>query len=103
MTRSEVIRIEEQRNRRSNTNSRIPLVSEETSRMTQQGIRLRPILGCFFVVLALCLLLSDSFRLAISAKSSQVSDAGTAQVRTTQPVHRVEHARIKNAKRHSGA
>ncbi len=102
MTPSEMIRGAEEWNQWFKSEGLAPLVSEETSRMSERGIRLRPVLSCCFVILALCLMLSDSFRLALSAKSSQVSNAGTPQVHTTQPVHRVQHARIKNAKRHSG-
>lgn len=101
MTCSEITRGAEQWSRWSKTDRRTPLVSEESSRMSQHDVRLRPLITCCFVILALCLLLSDTFRLALSAKPSQVTD-DSSQARNAQSINRVQHARIKNAKRHSG-
>jgi hypothetical protein len=80
---------------------RLSSEAEEFSRMPGGAIRLRPVLTCAFVILALFLMLADSFRLAQSARSHEISSAETQQV-SNQPDHRIAHARIPIARRQPG-
>jgi hypothetical protein len=104
MTCPAVIRGAEQWNRWSTDHS--PLLksedSEVRSRLPGRGIRLLPVLRYSFIFLALCLLLSDTFRLAISRNSGQDVSSRTQPVRRARTVHGMSHARIFSAKRHSG-
>lgn len=104
MTCPVVIRGAEQWNRWSTDHS--PLLksgdSEVRSRLPGRGIRLLPAVRYSFIFLALCLLLSDTFRLAFSRNSSQDVSPKTQPVRSARTVHGISHARIVSAKRHSG-
>jgi hypothetical protein len=105
MTCPVVIRGAEQWSRWSNLSSR-PLLesegSEGRSRVPERGIRLRPVLGYGFILLALCLLLSDTFRLALTRNSSRDVVTRTQTVRSVRTVHGTAHARLAGTKRHSG-
>src|SRR5437660_11981957 len=105
MTCPVVIRGAEQWSRWSNLSNR-PLLesegSEGRSRVPERGIRLRPVLGYGFILLALCLMLSDTFRLAFSHNSSQHVTAKTQTVRNARTVHGTPQARIAGTKRRSG-
>ena len=105
MTCPVVIRGAEQWSRWPNLSSR-PLLesegSEGRSRVPERGIRLRPVLGYGFILLALCLLLSDTFRLALTRNSSRDVVIRTQTVRNARTVHGTAHARIAGTKRHSG-
>jgi hypothetical protein len=105
MTCPIVIRGAEQWSRWSNLSNR-PLPesegSEGRSRVPERGIRLRPVLGYGFILLALCLLLSDTFRMAFSRKPNPDSVVRTQTVRNARTVHGSAQARIKSMKRHSG-
>jgi hypothetical protein len=105
MTCPVVIRGAEQWSRWSNLSNR-PLPqsegSEERSRVPEGGIRLRPVLGYGFILLALCLLLSDTFRLAFTRNSSQHVVSRTQTVRNARTVRGSAQARIAGTKRHSG-
>ena len=105
MTCPIVIRGAEQWSRWSNLSNR-PLLesegSEGRSRVPEQGIRLRPVLGYGFILLALCLLLSDTFRLAFTRTPSQQVVSRTQTVRNARTVHGSAQARIAGTKRHSG-
>jgi len=105
MTCPFVIRGAEQWSRWSNLSSRPLLESrgaEGRSRVPELGIRLRPVLGYGFILLALCLMLSDTFRLAFTRTPSQQVVSRTRTVRSARTVHGTAHARIANTKRHSG-
>jgi len=105
MTCPMVIRGAEQWSRWSNLSSR-PLLesegSEGRSRVPGGGIRLRPALGYGFILLALCLMLSDTFRLASTRTPSQHVTAQAQTVGSARTVHGTAHARIATMKRHSG-
>jgi len=105
MTCPIVIRGAEQWNRWSNLSNR-PLLesegSEGRSRVPERGIRLRPVLGYGFILLALCLLLSDTFRMAFSRNPNPDATARTQTVRNARTVHGSAHARIATVKRHPG-
>ena len=105
MTCPIVIRGAEQWSRWSNLSNR-PLLesegSEGRSRVPEQGIRLRPVLGYGFILLALCLLLSDTFRLAFTRTPSQQVVSRTQTVRNARTVHGSAQARFAGTKRHSG-
>jgi len=108
MTSPIAIRGVEQWNRWSTDHSPL-LKSEDLGRWSRmlRGIRLRPVFKYGFILLALGLLLSDTFRLAFSATppsaspSQQVSNK-TQPVRSARTVHGISHARVTSAKRHSG-
>jgi|SRR5579864_2449422 len=104
MTSPIAIRSFEQWNRWSTDHS--PLLTSEglagTSRMLRGGIRLRPVLKYGFILLALCLMLSDTFRLAFARSSSQDVHPRMQSVRSARTVHGTPHARKTIAKRHSG-
>jgi hypothetical protein len=76
--------------------------SEGRSRVPGGGIRLLPVVRYGFILLALCLLLSDTFHLAHAASSSQHVGATPQSVRNVRTVHGNSHARLAGAKRHSG-
>ena len=81
----------------SNMNHRTLLVSERESRMPGRGIRLLPIVRYGVIALALCLLLSDSFRLLFSKTPATGFD------RTVQSgAPGTNHARAGHLKRHPG-
>jgi hypothetical protein len=105
MTCPLVIRGAEQWSRWSNLSNR-PLLesegSEGRSRVPEFGIRLRPVLGYGFILLALCLLLSDTFRLAFTRTPSEHVVSRTQTVRNARTVQGTAHARIAGTKRHSG-
>ena len=105
MTCPMVIRGAEQWSRWSNLSNR-PLVesegSEGRSRVPGRSIRLRPALGYGFILLALCLLLSDTFRLAFTRNPSQHVVSRTQTVRNARTVHGSAQARMVGTKRHSG-
>jgi len=105
MTSPIAIRGIEQWNRWSTDHS--PLLESEDSegrksRMLRGGIRLLPVVKYWFIFLALGLLLTDSFRLAFSANTSQVVSSTTQTARSERTVRGVSHARRTTAKRHSG-
>ena len=105
MTCPLVIRGVEQGSRWSSLSNR-PLLesegSEGRSRVPERGIRLRPALGYGFILLALCLLLSDTFRMAFSRNPNPDATARTQTVRNARTVHGTAHARIAGTRRHSG-
>lgn len=105
MTCPFVIRGTEQWSRWSNLSNR-PLLesegSEGRSRVPEQGIRLRPVLGYGFILLALCLLLSDTFRMAFSRNPNPDATVRTQTVRNARTVHGSAHARLAGTKRHPG-
>jgi hypothetical protein len=107
MTSPIVIRGVEQWNRLSTDYSPL-LISEDSenpkgrSRVQGGGIRLLPVVRYGFILLALCLLLSDTFRLAFAASPSQHVSPNTQAVRSARTVHGNPHARLAGAKRHSG-
>ena len=105
MTSPIAIRGVEQWNRWSADHS--PLLKSEDSegrksRMLGGGIRLLPLIKYGFVVLALGLLLTDSFRLAFSANTSPEVNPTTQTARNARTVRGVSHAPKTTAKRHSG-
>ena len=105
MTCPAVIQGAEQWSRWSNLNHRTLLMAkglEGRSWLLGGGIRLLPFLRYGFILLALCLLLSDTFRLAFSANSSQAVSHRTQTARGARTVHGNSHARLMNARRHSG-
>ena len=101
MTCPAVIRGAEQWSRWSNLNHRPLLMSEGSERrswLPGRGIRLLPVLKYGLILLALCLLLSDTFRLAFARNSSpRMQPAHSART-----VHGSAHVRIASGKRHSG-
>jgi hypothetical protein len=105
MTCPLVIRGAEQWSRWPNLSSR-PLLesegSEGRSRVPGGGIRLRPVLGYGFILLALCLMLSDTFRLAFTRTPGQHVTAKAQTVRNARTVQGTAHARIAGTKRHPG-
>jgi hypothetical protein len=105
MTSPIAIRGIEQWNRWSTDHS--PLLESEDSegrksRMLRGGIRLQPVVKYWFIFLALGLLLTDSFRLAFSANTSQAVSSTTRTTRNAPTVRGVSHAPKTTAKRHSG-
>jgi hypothetical protein len=66
------------------------------------GVRLLLFLRYGFILLALGLLLSDTFRLAFSANSSQDVSPRTQPARGARTVNGNSHARLMSVKRHSG-
>jgi hypothetical protein len=105
MTSPIAIRGIEQWNRWSTDHS--PLLESEDSegrksRMLRGGIRLLPVIKYWFIFLALGLLLTDSFRLAFSANTSQVVSSTTQTARNARTVRGVSHAPKTTAKKHSG-
>jgi hypothetical protein len=105
MTCPAVIRGAEQWNRWFNPNHSPLLISEGSegrSRMPGGGIRLFPVLRYSVIVLALCLLLSDSFRLAFSGNTSRDASPRLQSAHSARTTHGPAHARIANPKRHSG-
>ena len=105
MTSPVVIRGNEQWNRWFNLNHS-PLLnsegSERGSRLSELGIRLLPVLRYGVIILALCLLLSDSFRLAFSANTTRDDSLKAQPVRNARTVHGNPHARQVSAKGNSG-
>jgi hypothetical protein len=100
-----VIRAAEQWSRWSYLNDRTLLKSEGSenrSRLSGHGNRLPPTLKYGFIFLALCLLLSDTFRLVTSPNSRPEVSPRTQPARSARTVHGVPHARIMHAKRHPG-
>lgn len=100
----EVIRGVERWSRWSNLNHGTPFESEGSegrSRVPGCGIRLLPVISYSVIVLALFLVLSDSFRLAFTVDSGQ---SAIPRVRPAQSATRgPAHARNTNPKRHPGA
>jgi len=76
--------------------------SEGGSRMQGWNIRLLPLIKYGFILLALGLLLMDSFRLAFTPKASQEVSSRTQTVRSVRTVHGSAPARMSSLKRHSG-
>jgi hypothetical protein len=74
--------------------------SEGKSRVLGGSIRLLPVIPYGFILLALCLLLSDSFHLAF--KANQNVSPKTQSARNVRTVHGNSHARLSSAKRDSG-
>jgi hypothetical protein len=106
MTSPIAIRGFEQWNRWSTDHSPL-LKSEDTegrrgSRMLGGGIRLLPVVRYGFILLALCLLLSDTIHLAFAASSNQNADLNTQSARNARTAHGIPPARQTAAKRHSG-
>ncbi len=105
MTSPIVIRGLEQWNRWSPDHSPLLIPEEsreETGRVQTAGIRLRPMIKYGFIILALGLLLMDSFRLAFSANATPVASHKTQVVRSARTVHAVSPTPKTNSKRHSG-
>jgi hypothetical protein len=105
MTSPVVIRGAEQWSRWSNLNYRTLLTSEGSegaSRLPVRGNWLLPVLKYGVIVLALCLLLSDSFHLAFARNTSRDAGAQMKPVHHASIMHGPAHARIANTKRHSG-
>ena len=105
MTSPIAIRGVEQWNRWYNDHS--PLLTSEASegrrsRMLGGGIRLLPVIKYCFIFLALGLLLTDSFRVAFSANSSQHVRPRTQAARSVRTVHGISHGHETTEKRHSG-
>ena len=75
--------------------------SKGRSRVPGGGIRLLPAVRYGFILLALGLLLSDTFHLALAGNSSHVVP-NPQSVRNERTVHGNSHARLTGAKRHSG-
>ncbi len=105
MTSPIAIRGVEQWNRWSTDHS--PLLKSEDSegrksRMLGGGIRLQPLIKYCFIFLALGLLLTDSFRLAFAANTSQVVNPTTQTARSARTVRGISHVPKTTAKRHSG-
>ena len=86
----------------SNMNHPPQLVSEGRSRLPGGGNRLLPLLRYGFLLLALGLMLSDTFRLAFSRNASPDVSPRPQPVHHARTVHAISHARIAGAKRHSG-
>jgi hypothetical protein len=105
MTCPAVIRGAEQWSRWSNLNHRPLLMSEGSERrswLPGRGIRLLPVLRYGCILLALCLLLSDTFRLAFARNSSQDASPRMQPAHSARTVHGSPHDRIASGKRHSG-
>ena len=105
MTSPAVIRGAEQWSRWSNLNHQTLLPSEGSegrSRLPELGHWLLPVLRYGVIVLALCLLLSDSFHLAFSRNTSRDASAQLQPAQHASPRHGPAHARIASTKRHSG-
>jgi len=104
MTSPIAIRGVEQWNRLSNDYSPMLISegSEGRSRMPGGGIRLLPAVRYGFILLALCLLLSDTFRLAFVSSPSQNASPHAQTVRSARTVHGNSNARLTGVKRHSG-
>lgn len=76
--------------------------SEGTSRMPGRGIRLSPVIRYGVLVLALCLLLSDSFRLAFAVNSGQYASPRLRPAQSARTMRGPAHARIAAQIRHAG-
>jgi hypothetical protein len=63
MTNPQMIRVSEDGSRWTGMDRRLPFISEGRSRSSGRGDRFLPKLALGFVILALCLLLTDLFRL----------------------------------------
>lgn len=74
--------------------------SEGKSRVLGGSIRLLPVIRWGFLLLALFLLLSDSFRLVFAAP--QNASPKTQSARNVRTVPGNSHARLTSTKRHSG-
>ena len=106
MTCPAVIQGVEQWSRWSNLNHRPLLLSEGSenrSRLPKHGIRLLPFLRYGFIVLALVLLLSDTFRLAFTPNSSQDVSRTTESVRSARTVQGPTHTRSASRNHRTGA
>ncbi len=79
------------------------LVSGGRSWLPGGGIRLRPVLKYSVILLAMCLLLSDTFRLAFSHSSKKEFHQGMQPAQSARTMHGPAHARIAVGRRHSGA
>src|SRR5260370_2394352 len=64
MTNPQIIRVSEDGSRWAGMDRRLPFISEGRSRSSGRGDRFLPKLALSFVILALCLLLTDLFRLS---------------------------------------
>ena len=64
--------------------------------------RLLPVLRYAVILLALCLVLSDTLRLAFTHSSSPDVHQGMQPVQSAPKMHGPAHARITGAKRHPG-
>lgn len=105
MTCPDVIRGAELWSRWSDMNHRPLLISEGSeggSRLPGGSIRLLPVLRYGVIVLALCLLLSDSFRLAFSRNPSLDANPRMKPAHSARTVLGPAHTRITSTKRHSG-
>jgi len=63
MTNPQIFRVSEDWSRRAGMDRGLPFISEGRSRSPGRGDRFLPKLALSFVILALCLLLTDLFRL----------------------------------------
>ena len=102
MTSPMVIRGVEQNSRWFDMDRLALLTSEGKGRMLGGGIRLRPVIRYGFILLALCMMLSDTFRLAFLPSSAQNTSLHTQSARSVRTVPGNSHARLTNSKRHSG-
>ena len=64
MTNPQIIRVSEDGSRWAGMDRGLPFISEGRSRSSGRGDRFLPKLALSFVILALCLLLTDLFRLS---------------------------------------
>ena len=103
MTSPVVIRGAELWSRWSNPSHPAPLVSGGRSWLPGGSNRLLPVLRYSIILLALCLMLSDTLRLAFSRSSSQDSHQGMQPAQSARKMHGPARARIAGAKQHSGA
>ena len=78
MTNPQVIRVSEDGSNWAGMDQRLPFISEGRSRSSGRGDRFLPKLALSFVILALCLLLTDLFRLSVSATSAGTVYSDTA-------------------------
>ena len=67
MTNPQVIRVSEDGSKWAGMDHGLPFISEGRSRSSGRGDRFLPEIALAFVILALCLLLTDLFRLSTSA------------------------------------
>ena len=73
MTNPQIIRVSEDGSRWAGMDHRLLFISEGRSRSPGRGDRFLPKIALAFVILTLCLLLTDLFRLSVSATSANFS------------------------------
>ena len=81
------------------------LISEELegrNRMHGGGIRILPVVRYGFILLALCLLFTDTFRLAFAHNPSHEVSTRTQAARSVRTVPGSAHVGLTSVKRHSG-